>query len=126
MSRKPVDFERWPDGLQVSYGPYRALIKHHVDGDTLDCLVDFGFNHYHYAAVRILGVNSPETNRPASREAGLAALAFVREVAPIGTPCVLVTLPDPDSFGRYLARVVFEDGRNLGTLIIQAGHGVPR
>jgi endonuclease YncB( thermonuclease family) len=38
---------------------------------------------------------------------------------------LLHTIPDPDSFGRYLARVQLRDGRDLTALILAAGHGVP-
>jgi hypothetical protein len=39
---------------------------------------------------------------------------------------ILRTRPDPDSFGRYLARIQLRGGVDLTTLILNAGHGVPR
>jgi endonuclease YncB( thermonuclease family) len=125
VTRVPVEFTAWPGSLTVSYGPYRGVIRHHVDGDTYDCLIDFGFNLYHYVPVRILGVDTPETNRPESRVAGLAALDFVRTLMPVGSPVRLVTMPDLDSFGRYLAAITLVDGRDVATELLRAGHAVP-
>jgi hypothetical protein len=31
---KPAQFQNRPDGLEVPYGPYRAVIERVVDGDT--------------------------------------------------------------------------------------------
>lgn len=111
--------------LETGYGPYRAVIRHHVDGDTYDVLIDFGFNQYGYHPVRLLGVDTPETNRPESRAAGLAALDFVRELMPVGSRVLLFTRPDLDSFGRYLAAVRLEDGRDVASELLAAGHAVP-
>jgi endonuclease YncB( thermonuclease family) len=125
VSRKPVEFANWPPELAVPFGPFRAFVRHLVDGDTFDAFIDLGFNTYQYNPVRLLGVDTPEINRAATREAGYAALEFVRHVMPIGSRVLLHTRKDPDSFGRYLARVTLADGADLGTLILDAGHGVP-
>lgn len=125
MARVPEEFQDWPPSLATSFGPYRAVVRWHVDGDTYDCLIDLGWNEYRYHPVRLLGVDTPEVNRLATREAGLAALAYVRSVIPVGAKVRLYTEPWPDSFGRYLARVQLEDGRDLAHLILDAGHGVP-
>jgi micrococcal nuclease len=125
MSRKPAEFTGWPASLDAGYGPYRAVVRHHVDGDTFDMLIDFGFNEYRYATVRLYGVDTPETNRAATKAAGLAAKFFVQGVMPVGARVLLSTRPDPDSFGRYLADVQLEDQSDLGSLIVKHGHAVP-
>lgn len=125
MSRVPLEFKHWPPELAVAFGPYRAVVRHHVDGDTFDALIDFGFNSFGYHPVRLLGVDCPETNRVATRDAGLAALAFVLDTMPVGARVRLHTRKDPDSFGRFLARVELADGTDLAALILAAGHGTP-
>lgn len=125
ISRVPDEFRNWPDAIAAEFGPYRAIIRHHVDGDTYDCLIDMGWNDYRYHPIRLLGADTPETNRAPSRDAGLAAKAFVQDLMPVGARVLLRTRPDPDSFGRYLARIQLEDGRDLTDLILAAGHGVP-
>lgn len=123
--RVPVEFRDWPADLGVGFGPYRAVIRHHVDADTVDALVDIGFNNYAYHAIRLLDVDTPEINRLATREAGRAALEFVRDVMPVGSRVRLHTEKNPDSFGRYLARITLAGGFDLASLILNAGHGVP-
>ena len=126
MTRKPVEFLDWPPSLSASYGPYRAVVRHHVDGDTFDVLIDFGFNEYRYTALRLAAVDAPEVNRLATKEAGLAAKAFAVSVMPVGARVLLATRPDPDSFGRYVADMTLESGADLATLLVDAGHAVHR
>ncbi len=125
-SRKPVEFQGWPESLPVAYGPYRAIVRHHVDGDTLDTLIDFGFNEYRYAVIRLADCDAPEKNRAATKTAGLASLQHLQTVAPVGTRVRLDTAPDPDSFGRYIASVTLEDGADLATVMVEAGHAAWR
>lgn len=129
MGWKPSDFDDWPAVLVPSYGPYRAVIKKIVDGDTYDAFVDLGGRSYQPWRVRLLagppvhGVNTPETNRGSTRSAGLVAKAFVQKIMPVGTPVLLAdTRPDPDEFGRWLARVVMAPNVDLGTLLLGAGY----
>lgn len=126
MTRKPAEFLDWPESLLVGYGPYRAVVRYHVDGDTFDMLIDFGFNEYRYMPVRLAGVDAPETNRSATKVAGLAAKDFAMSVMPVGSRVVLHTWPDPDSFGRYIASVTLETGEDLADLLVNAGHAVRR
>ncbi len=126
MTRKPAAFHDWPSSLPVSYGPYRAVVGHHVDGDTFDVLIDFGFNEYRYTPLRLGEVDAPEVNRLATKEVGLAAKEYAISVMPVGAQVVLNTRPDPDSFGRYIADITLEGGADLATLLVGAGHAVYR
>lgn len=125
--RRPLEFTDFPAALEAraNWGPYRAVIKHIVDGDTYDVFIDAGLNTYPYCTIRLRGVDTPETNRAASREAGLAAKAFVEALAPVGTPCVITTLPDVLTFGRYVASVTLPDGTDLAQALLDSGHAVP-
>ena len=126
MSRRtPAEFRDWPDDMPVTYGPYRARIRYHVDGDTYDAFVDLGGRAYAYWAVRLLGCDTPETNRAGSREAGYRALGFVQDVMPLGSPVILNHIKqDQDSFGRYLCRVTLRGGVDLTGLLLDAGHAI--
>lgn len=130
--RIPAEFENWPTNLPYSFGPYRAYVRYIVDGDTLDVMVDVGFNDYVYRTIRLLalvegafkGVNAPEKNRADTKDAGLAAKAWVQTQLPVGTRVIITTRADADSFGRYLGAVYLEDGRDLGSALVEAGHAV--
>ena len=124
MARKPTEFRGFPAALLLPYGPYMASVQHIVDGDTFDAFIDIGLNEYPYRICRILGIDAPETNRAASREAGVAAKAYLESLMPVGSPVQLVTRPDPDSFGRYLVRVMVKDGTDVGAAMLAAGHAV--
>ncbi len=124
MARKPVHLRNFPAALRCPYGPYMAVVEHIVDGDTFDVLADAGFNMYPYRTCRLVGVDTPETNRAASRVAGLAAKAYLEQIMPVGAPVRLHSRPDPDSFGRYLVQVELLDGTDVGESLVVAGHAV--
>lgn len=130
--RKPAMFRDWDPSLPApQYGPYRAVICYIVDGDTYDAMVDVGGRTYPYWTLRLTqadgsGVDTPETNRPASREAGLAAKAYVQQVMPVGSQVVIGTAPDPESLGRWLARITIPGGADLAATLIAAGHATPK
>lgn len=126
--RHPSEFVNHPSPFPG--GTFRAVCRHVVDGDTIDVLADVGFNLYVYATVRVLGVNTPELRggTDETRAAAQQAKDFVR-LSIEGQPVLIQTLPDKETFGRYLARVSFWDAdgalHDLSTELISAGLGVP-
>lgn len=104
-TRRPHEFVTFPAALAglAPYGPYRAVVRHVVDGDTLDVLLDLGFNSYTYETLRIRGIDAPERHTPQGRE----AQAYVREMLPPGAPVVVQTHKDRQTFGRYVADVSY-------------------
>ncbi len=121
----PTDFFDWPPTLECEYGPYEGVVQFIVDGDTFRVLLSVGLNDYAFRTIRILGIDTPETNRAESREAGLAAKARLTELIPPGEPVLLHTKPDPDSFGRYLATVRTEAELDIGAVMLREGFAVP-
>ena len=124
MARKPAEFQSFPASIDPGFGPFRAIIKHIVDGDTLDLLVDEGFNNYTYLTVRIMGIDAPEIFRGTEEERawGQAAKMHLEGIAPVGTPCVIRTDKDRQSFGRYSASLLLADGTDVGSAVVEAGH----
>lgn len=120
--RKPLEFADFPShpGYQTSWA---AVVKRVVDGDTIDVLIDPGWNEYPYRTIRYRGIDAPEL-RGEEREAGLAARAYLGRLLPVGTQVLLVdTSKDPETFGRYVARVVrAADGVDTGQAMRDAGH----
>lgn len=107
---------------------YRARIERVVDGDTLDVLLDAGFDLYTRKRLRLRGVNTPEKNKAATKEAGVAAMIFTKNwLARSGASewPIVVQTHESDAFGRWLATITTPDGRCLNDDIIAAGHGVP-
>lgn len=121
---KPTQFQKWPDSLDVPYGPYRASIERVVDGDTVHVLLSLGLNEYAYRMIRIADINAPElfSGTKEERERGKAARDFLAALAPPGTKCRLTTRKDAATFGRYVAEIELEDDRDVATVLVDAGH----
>ena len=128
MPRKPSEFDAYPADLSALalFGPYRAVAKRVIDGDTFDALIDAGFNNYVYAVVRLDGIDAPEIRGGTAEEkaVGRAAKTHLETLLPVDTPIVLYTRPWPETFGRYAARVVLSGGGDVGAMMIGGGHGV--
>lgn len=109
---------------------YGARVLNVVDGDTIDLMIDLGFDIHHKIRVRLYGVNTPEsrTKDAAEKEMGLKAKSFTKDWLD-GHQWVFVnTIPDKnDKYGRILAKIYSSDQINdpktacLNTDIIQAG-----
>jgi endonuclease YncB( thermonuclease family) len=127
MAREPAEFGNHPSPFVG--GAFRAVCRHVVDGDTFDALVDLGFNQYAYATIRLRGVNTAEMRggtKP-ERARGLAAKERAKQLVE-GKPVVLRTLPDPTTFGRYVADVHFQhEGRwvDLGQMLLTEDLALP-
>lgn len=124
---KPGQFQEWPESLNVAYGPYRAVVERVVDGDTVHVMVSLGVDEYAYRMIRIRGVNAPEvfSGPPEERERGKAARDFLTQLLPQGTRCRLATQRDTTTFGRYVADIELEDGRDVATVLVETGHTTP-
>jgi len=109
---------------------YGARVLNVVDGDTIDLMIDLGFDIHHKIRVRLYGVNTPEsrTKDAAEKEMGLKAKSFTNDWLD-GHQWVFVnTIPDKnDKYGRILAKIYSSDQIGdpktacLNTDIIQAG-----
>lgn len=102
----------------MSLYTYRATVVRWVDGDTVDLDVDLGFHLHTHDRFRLLGVDTPERGREGYDE----ATAFAEGMAPVGSE-VTVTTTKTDSFGRYLARIMNHQHRDISHHLIQSGHG---
>jgi micrococcal nuclease len=98
-----------------------ARIEHAVDGDTLRVSID-GRSR----AVRLLGIDTPETHRPGTpiECGGPQASAHMEALAPRGTRVRLFTDPTQDRvdrYGRLLAYVRLPSGRLVQDAQLEAG-----
>lgn len=103
---------------------YEATVRRWVDGDTVDVDIDLGFGIiFHNQRLRLYGIDAYEqrTRDLDEKEKGLAATAFVNEVAPVGTKVTIVTYKK-GKYGRIMAEVFLEDNTNLNTLLTEKGH----
>ena len=91
-------------------GP-RATVAYIVDGDTLDLK---GVER----RIRIWGIDTPERGAPGYEPAANALKDLTR-----GRYLTLVQMQDrPDSFGRTVARLITDDGQDIGAQMTALGH----
>lgn len=105
---------------------YKAHVKKILDGDTIDLLIDVGFNMHFSGRVRLYGVNTPEsrTSNPQEKIAGLAAKEFVENWIEENNHIVFIkTIKDKnEKYGRLLAEVYNQDKTKcLNVEIVNAG-----
>lgn len=92
------------------YSPYwyNARVLKVVDGDTLDLMVDLGFNVHHKIRVRLYGVNTPEsrTKDAAEKQLGLVAKKYTSDWLDSHPEVFVQTVADKnEKYGRVLANV---------------------
>ena len=101
-----------------------------VDGDTIDCYIDLGFNIQTKKRIRFAGINTPEsrTRDLEEKKRGLAAKARLKEILEQASEIHL----DSQGLGKY-GRVLGQlhvSSENLHTMInvnellITEGHAV--
>jgi endonuclease YncB( thermonuclease family) len=95
-----------------------------VDGDTFSATMRIWPGLVASERVRVLGVDTPEVNKKATREAGLVSKAYAKAWLEKGD-VELDVLCERDNLSRILAHVT-RDGQNLATLLIEVGLGIPR
>lgn len=87
---------------------YAAKVIKVVDGDTLDVLIDLGFNIHHKVRVRLYGLNTPEsrTKDLGEKEMGLKAKSFTQDWTTRHQVVFLKTIAGKDDkYGRVLAQI---------------------
>lgn len=109
---------------------YGATVLNVVDGDTIDLMIDLGFNIHHKIRVRLYGVNTPEsrTKDLKEKELGLKAKEFTKDWLANHKWVFVNTIPDKnDKYGRILAKIFSSEDINnpstacLNNDIVQSG-----
>lgn len=104
---------------------YACIITNVVDGDTVDCDIDLGFDVWlRDQRIRVLGVDTPETRTRDLREKkhGYAASDRAKGLLPVGMKTTIKTSKDGrGKFGRILGdfAVESEQGTLATTLIAE-------
>ena len=90
---------------------YRISVDRVIDGDTIDCWIDLGYNLKIHKRIRFAGVNAPETRtrNKEEKKRGLIAKEWLKDKLPVGSKCILKSY----EYGKY--------GRVIGELFIVSG-----
>jgi micrococcal nuclease len=106
---------------------YACKVERVVDGDTIDVVLDLGFDVSFKSRVRLYGIDTPESRtRDLDEKArGKMATAFLKEAIDSGEKVVIQTkLKDSrGKFGRVLGDVIV-DGININQELITNNYAV--
>ena len=106
---------------------YSCEVQRVVDGDTIDVVLDLGFDILHKCRVRLYGIDTPESRtRDLDEKArGKMAGAFLKDAINQGNKVVIQTRPKDSKgkYGRVLGEVIV-DGENINQSMIDANLAV--
>jgi len=98
-----------------------------VDGDTIDVILDMGFNILFAQRVRLFGIDTPEsrTRDLVEKKYGLKSKKFLQEQIKKATKISIKTYRNSETgkFGRILGDV-WLDGKSVNKLMCKVGHAV--
>ena len=110
---------------------YMVKVQRVVDGDTVDVSVDLGFDIWHNARVRMMGIDTPEsrTRNLEEKALGLASKARLKELLKGKKIRLECSKEGKGKFGRILADIVTIDKEgneiNINNRLIEEGHARP-
>ena len=106
---------------------YNAIVERVVDGDTVDALVDLGFDTWKKVRIRLNGIDAWEsrTRDLEEKEKGLAAKQYLIEQLESNNNKFILVSHGVGKFGRCLGELFLqEDGWSLNEMLITEGHAV--
>ena len=99
-----------------------------VDGDTIDVIMDMGFDIMYKSRVRLFGIDTPEsrTKDLDEKKRGLLAKKYLQEALKAGSKLSIKTYKDNETgkFGRILGDV-FIDGKSINAQMVKDFMAVP-
>ena len=98
-----------------------------VDGDTIDVLLDMGFDILYLQRVRLFGIDTPEsrTRDKEEKKYGLLSKYFLKEALSKGKKITIKTYKGDETgkFGRILGDV-WIDGKSINQIMCDKGYAV--
>ena len=107
---------------------YNAKVERVIDGDTIDAMIDLGFDTWVSKRIRFYGIDAPEsrTRDLEEKKRGKAATAYLSAILEENNNEFILKSHGVGKFGRCLGELFVE---SLGDLSVQQqmineGHGV--
>jgi len=109
---------------------YKVKLDRVIDGDTIDCYIDLGFDIQTKKRIRFAGINTPEsrTRDLEEKKRGLAAKARLKEILEQASEIHLDS-QGLGKYGRVLGQLHVSSENsptmiNVNELLITEGHAV--
>jgi micrococcal nuclease len=103
---------------------YNAELDRVIDGDTLDCILDLGFDvKLHKQRIRLAGIDTPESRTRNLEEKALGLKAKDRLIE-LCVGSFKVQSLGKGKYGRILGIPYTEDGKSICQILIEEGHAV--
>ena len=112
---------------------YKVKLDRVIDGDTIDCMIDLGFDVSTKKRIRFLGINTPEsrTRDLEEKKRGLEAKARLKEILE-GADEIHLDSHGVGKYGRVLGELHVDRVDtvksptmiNVNELLIKEGHAV--
>ena len=102
---------------------YNAKVERVVDGDTIDAMIDLGFDVQVKKRIRFMGINTPEsrTRDLEEKARGIASKIRLEELLESGQ--FTLQSMGVGKFGRCLG-IIYVDKVNVNKTLITEGHAV--
>lgn len=98
-----------------------AVVLKIIDGDTVDLMVNLGFNTWSKSRIRLYGINAPEI-KGEEKPLGLKSKEFLSTLIKVGDT-INITTHGIDKYGRCLA-TLFIGKLNINDYMIEKGYAV--
>jgi endonuclease YncB( thermonuclease family) len=82
---------------------YQAYLEKVVDGDTINVVIDLGFDTFHREIIRLKGINSPEKGTSLGKKSAKFLTNILKDA-----PFLIIKTIKTDIYGRYVADVFFD------------------
>jgi len=103
---------------------YDVEIKRVVDDDTVDVMIDLGFNTHIKRRVRMYGINAPEsrTRDLEEKKKGLAAKERLKEI--LASDNIIMKSHGKGKYGRILGEMYVEKDQEISVndILVREGH----
>lgn len=101
---------------------YKAKLIHVIDGDTIDAMIDLGFDIWIKKRIRLYGINAPEirTKNLEEKKAGIAAKDRLCEIMEQCDYKFILISHGTGKYGRCLGTLLIEDV-NINKLLLGEG-----
>ena len=109
------------------YEYYVRKVENVVDGDTIDVLIDLGFDILFQSRVRLAGIDTPEsrTKDKAEKALGLESKEYLKKRIMAAKNVVIKTekMNSSEKYGRILGWIYLDgEGNSLNTEMIEKGY----